>query len=255
MPSLDALEQPAASGTTDAVMVLMHGVGGAGERMMGLAKALGQTFPNAHFYAPNGPVPYVAGSDPKNPGASTEPEPGRYQWYVRTSEQTRQDGLYAVAEPVNAFIGESLAAHGLDESRCVVIGFSMGAITALNVMPRRGTPIGAFVAHSGYLFSPDSLAIRTRQKERFHAEVASKTPACLIHGLKDTTLPWQTMHEAALTYEESEISTELHLLGGLGHAMDHRSISIIEAFINRCLYADPAMNVEEANRLLPGLRQ
>ncbi len=255
MPSLDALEKPAASGTTDAVMVLMHGVGGAGERMMGLANALAKTFPNAHFYAPNGPIPYVAGSDPKNTGASTEPEPGRYQWYVRTSEQTRQEGLYAVAEPVSAFIGESLAVHGLDESRCVVIGFSMGAITALNVMPRRGTPIGAFVAHSGYLFSPDSLAIRARQKERFRAEVTSKTPACLIHGLKDTTLPWQTMHEAALTYEEAEISTELHLLGGLGHAMDHRSISIIEAFITRHLYTDPSVDVEKADRLLPGLRQ
>ena len=194
MPSLDAREQSSSSGTANAVMVLMHGVGSAGERMMGLASALGESFPNAHFYAPNGPVPYVASSDPKNPGTGTEPEPGRYQWYVRTSEQTRQDGLYAVAEPVNAFIGECLAAHGLDESRCVVIGFSMGAITALNVVPRRGTPIGAFVAHSGYLFSPDSLATRTRQKERFHAEAANKTPACLIHGLQDTTLPWQTMH-------------------------------------------------------------
>jgi phospholipase/carboxylesterase len=236
-------------------MVLMHGVGGAGVRMMGLASALGKAFPNVHFYAPNGPIPYVPGSDPKNPGAGTEPEPDRYQWYVRTSEQTRQDGLYAVAEPLNAFIAESLAAHGLDESRCVVIGFSMGAITALNVMPRRSAPIGAFVAHSGYLFSPDSLAIRMKQKERFHAEVTNKTPACLIHGLKDTTLPWQTMHEAALAYEEAEISTEFHLLGGLGHAMDHRSISIIESFISRHLYADPSIDVGEANKKLPGLRQ
>ena len=169
-----------------------------------------------------------------------EPEPGRYQWYVRTSEQTRQDGLYAVAKSLEDFLTECQSEHMLNRSRCVIIGFSMGAITALNVLPRNKEPIGAFVAHSGYLFSPDSLA--------------SMTPACLIHGLQDTTLPWQTMHEAGITYEEAGIYTELHLLGGLGHAMDHRSMDIIDDFIRRHLYTDPRRDLTEGDALLPGLR-
>lgn len=254
MKSLNTLELPSKNGSTKTIIVLLHGVGGAGERMMGLAKALRERFVDAHFYAPDGPLPYVAGTDPKNPNTSMEPEPGRYQWYVRTSEQTRQDGLYAVAKSLEDFLTECQSEHMLNRSRCVIIGFSMGAITALNVLPRNKEPIGAFVAHSGYLFSPDSLAIRTRQKEIFHSEVASMTPACLIHGLQDTTLPWQTMHEAGITYEEAGIYTELHLLGGLGHAMDHRSMDIIDDFIRRHLYTDPNRDVTEGDALLPGLR-
>lgn len=238
MATLNGPQRTPEAGEPDSVVLLLHGVGSAGDRMIGLADQLAAALPRTRFYAPNAPNPYDPGRDPKNVKGASDDATGRYQWYDRFSERTRQEGLYSVAKPLNAFIAECLRENDLDESRCGVIGFSQGAITGLSVMPRRSTPLAAFIPHSGYLFSPDSLAQRTKQRERFFAEVVSRTPTCAIHGLDDTTLPWQTLQEAALTYDEADIPTELHLIGGLGHATNDRTVSIMGAFLQRQLKLD-----------------
>ena len=203
--------------------------------MIWVADAMADAFPGAHFYTPDAPFAYDPANDPKNPAGPSDTTEGRHQWYSRVSEQTRQEGLYALKATFDGYIAELTGAHGLDASRCAVIGMSMGCIVGLHYVPRRDTPLAAFVGHSAYLFSPDSLAKRRTQVERFQAEVVSRTPTAIIHGLEDTTQPWQNAVEATLTYEDAKIPVELHLLSGLGHTMASRSVTLAAEFIGRQL--------------------
>ena len=113
---------------------------------------------------------------------------------------------------------------------------SQGAITLLNCVPFFAHPVGAAVAHSGYLFSPDSLASRQSQVPEFRTAATGRTPFCCIHGLLDFTLPWQTHLEAATLFDEIGIPTEFHLLSGVKHAeFEPRSQALAIEFIRRLL--------------------
>ena len=238
MATLDGPQRdPRHGGEADSVVVLLHGLSSSGGDIIGLADRLAEALPGTRFYAPNAPYPYDVANDPKTDRAPDFDTAGRYQWYSRYSERTRQKGLSEVAEPINAFIATCAKENGLAESRCAVVGFSQGCITALNFVPRRGTPLGALVAHSGYLFSPDSLVQRKAQRARFFAEVGSHTPTCGIHGIEDPAQPWQVLQEAMLTYDEAGIPAEFHLIGGLGHAIGERSVTIMSSFLQEHLGA------------------
>jgi phospholipase/carboxylesterase len=229
---------PKSGGPADAVVLLLHGMGGNGERTIVHADTLGEAFPNAHFYAPDASNPYIPAVDPKTFDMDERPTPGRFMWYSRYSEETRETGLYETGSLLDTYIDECVAAHGLDRSRAVIVGISQGAIVSDFCVPRLGLPIAAAISHSGYLFSPDSLAIRRSQIPQFKKEITNRlTPHCLIHGLKDDRLPWQTGLEAATAFEESGIPVEFHLLAGLQHAiLDDRSMTLIIEFGNRHLY-------------------
>ena len=231
------LEQAPASGNkADRVVIVLHGYGSNKERAFEQAPWIAGAFPDAHIYAADGTFPFVPIMDPKSPDMGTEPVDGRRVWYHRYSESTRQEGLATTRQKLDAYIDECAAASGLSRERVALLGLSQGAITLLNTVPFYDRPVGAAIAHSGYLFSPDSLASRQRQLAEFRAAVVGKTPFCSIHGLLDFTLPWQSHLEAATLFDECGIATEFHLLTDLKHAdCEERSQAIATEFIRRQL--------------------
>lgn len=222
---------PLNGGKPDSVIIMLHGLSSSGDKMVSLADDLSPLLPGTIFYAPNAPYPYDAINDPKNERSPDFNEPGHYQWYSRYSEKTRQKGLVEIAEPIDQYIRSCVNENALSFDKCGIIGFSQGCITALNVVPRLNYQLGAMVAHSGYLFSPDSLAQRKNQRSQFFTELRNATPTCGIHGIEDAAQPWQVMHEAMLTYDEAKIPAEFHLIGGLGHAIEDRSVKIMAGFL------------------------
>jgi phospholipase/carboxylesterase len=243
MPVFDHLElPPSAGGAADAVIIVLHGYGSNAERSIEASRWIADVFPNAHVYAPNGTFQHIGIMDPKGIGMETEPSPGRHVWYHRYSEKTRQDGLNETLTMLDAYFDECAAAHGLDRSRVAAIGLSQGAITLMNCIPLMEREIGCSIPHSGYLFSPDSIAQRNTQVPAYKEMIRSKTPSCFIHGMADFTLPWQTSLEAANFYDENGIPVEFHLLAGLKHAqMEERSQVLAAEFIGRYVYARTAV--------------
>lgn len=238
MSTLEGPRRGTASGkAADSFVVLLHGLSSNGAAMMGLADDLAEALPDTAFYAPNAPFQYDAANDPKSNRPPDFDATGCYMWYNRYSERTRIEGLYAIAEPINAFIAECARELGVEESRGAVIGHSQGCIVGLNIVPRRAAPLAALVAHSGYLFSPDSLAQRKWQRQRFFAEVASKTPTCGISGIEDPAQAWESMVESMTAYDEAGIHTELHVIGGMGHNVTPRSTEIMQGFLREQLGA------------------
>lgn len=237
MATLSGIERgPRAGGKPDSLMIMLHGLGSRGATFEPSIDVLAPAFPHMQFYAPNAPLPYDPAQDPKNPRGAADPNrEDRWWWYSRYSEETRVAGLYAVAEHVNGFIDERMAHHGVDATRTIVFGFSQGCITALNVIPRRPTALAGMIAHSGYLFSPDSLPQRKQQRARFMTEIASKTPTCCINGIEDLAQSWKMNQEAALVLDEAGVPVEFHLVGGLGHAISKQTLAIVRDFTERHL--------------------
>ncbi len=227
---------PASGNNADRVIIILHGYGSSAAKAIEQASWLAPAFPDAAIYAGDGTFPFVALLDPKSPDMADGPVEGRNVWYQRYSEATRQEGLAATRTKLDAYIDECAAAHDLDRSKVALIGISQGAIQTLNSVPFFERPIGAAVAHSGYLFSPDSLASRKAQLAEFRPAAVGKTPVCSLHGLLDFTLPWQSHIEAATLFDEMGIPVEFHLLSGLRHAdFEPRSQAIAIEFIRRML--------------------
>ena len=226
---------PLNGGKPDSIIIMLHGLSSSGDKMISLADDLSPLLPGSVFYAPNAPYPYDAINDPKNERAPDFNEPGHYQWYSRFSEKTRQKGLLEIQTTIDQYIKYCVEENQLSFDKCAIVGFSQGCITALNVLPRLEYQLGALIAHSGYLFSPDSLVQRKNQRARFFEELRSSTPTCGIHGIEDAAQPWQVMHEAILTYDEAKIPSEFHLIGDLGHAIGERSVEIMGSFLKRNL--------------------
>ena len=59
--------------------------------------------------------------------------------------------------PINAYVDDLLGQHGLDPSRCALVGFSQGAIVGLHVALRRRVAVGGLVAFSGLIATSDRL--------------------------------------------------------------------------------------------------
>ncbi len=203
---------PGADTATDSLVVLLHGIGASGDDLIGLADYWAGTLPNTAFYSPHAPHPY-------------DDAPMGYQWYSRHTEQSRIDGVYEVEGPLNAYVDDLLGQHGLDPSRCALVGFSQGAIVGLHVALRRRVAVGGLVAFSGLIGTSD----------RLKGELASKLPVCLVHGADDPVLPAEGSEAAGRLLTDLGVPNEVHILPGLGHAIDQRGLEHATRFLLKVL--------------------
>ena len=211
--TLTGPRHPPKSGTsTDSLIVLLHGIGASGDDLIGLADAWADALPHTVFHSPNAPLHF-------------DDAPFGYQWYSRRTDQSRVSGLYEVEGTVNAYVDDLLARYELAPARCVLVGFSQGSIVSLHVAPRRKEALGGVVSFSGRMVTADTL----------REELANRTPICLVHGAEDPVLPSEGTVEGAATLSELDVPHELHILPGLGHAIDARGLEKASQFIQGVL--------------------
>jgi len=188
-----------AAGKAQQLVVLLHGWGANGDDLIGLAPYLARGLPNARFLSPNAPFP-------------CEANPMGLQWFSLSdrSESQMLAGLRLAASLVDAFLDEQLAAHGLDDSRLALVGFSQGTMLALQVALRRKAPPAALVGFSGALLGAETLA----------AEIAARPPVLLVHGQADSVVPPQASQATANALQALAVPVELLLRPGLAHSID-----------------------------------
>lgn len=205
---------PTSKRKPDSLVFMLHGIGADGSDLIGLADVFARDLPDTAFFSPDAPHPFA------------EAPFGR-QWYSRGTPQARVEGVRAVAPVVDAYVDELARQHGLPPGRCVLLGFSQGAIVSLHAAPRRQVPLAGVVALSGALVTGDTLA----------AEAANKAPILLVHGAADRVLPASGSQLAAAALEGIGVPAELHVLPDLGHAIDERVLRLAAAFMQRVLGA------------------
>ncbi|MCI2398451.1 alpha/beta fold hydrolase [Aliiroseovarius subalbicans] len=210
---LDFKRRPAASGTTNSVVIFLHGYGADGNDLLGLADPLAPHMPDTVFIAPDAPEKCAG-----NPmGFQWFPIP----WIDGSSEEDSARGAAQAAQDIDAFIDQILEQEGIEPAQLIVVGFSQGTMMALRVLPRRDEPIAGLVAFSGRLLEPDTFA----------DSVVSKLPVMLIHGDQDDMVPPGHFHEAGEALEAAGFETYGHIMQGTGHGIANDGLSVALSFM------------------------
>ena len=146
-PMLDGPRLEAASGSADALVVLLHGYGANGEDLIALGQEWRRALPRAAFVAPNAPEALpMAGM-------------GGLQWFPLTMRDPTEywRGVSAAGPGLAAFLEAELKRHRLPPQRLALVGFSQGTMMALHVGLRLNPPPAALIGYSGMLAGPEHL--------------------------------------------------------------------------------------------------
>ncbi|GLK77687.1 phospholipase [Methylopila jiangsuensis] len=181
-----------------ALVILLHGVGSRGADLAGLAGALGPRLPGAAFASPDAPFAFDQG------GA------GRQWFSVRgVTEANRPERVRAARAAFDQTVQGLVEGHGLAGSlrRVALVGFSQGSIMALDALASGRWPVGAIVAFSGRLASPEPLT------------PAPETRTLLIHGDADPVMPVGESEKAETALRRAGADVRRRTLPRLGHAI------------------------------------
>lgn len=190
--------------------ILLHGVNARGRDVAALAR--------------NWDLPEMAVAAPDGPEPSGE-TPGARRWFSLQgiTPENRPGRVVAARAAFDRILEETIAAHGLSgrPERVALVGFSQGAIMALDAVASGRWPVAAVVALSGRYATPDALPART--------------PALIVHGEADPAIPPSESLNADLCLRRIGCPVETHLLPGLGHHIGPESAALTRAFLRRHL--------------------
>jgi len=233
MATVDALkgphQMPASGKAAKSAVVLLHGYGSNGDDLIGLVPFFARLLPDTVFYSPHAPQPIESGFA------------GGFQWFslatydpdlmrrdARRMEETFRlfrQGAAANTTVVNSYIDQILAAHGLEDRRLALLGFSQGTMMALHVGLRREKQIGGILGYSGAVTGADVLA----------AEIKSKPPVALVHGDADAIIPHQALAAGAKALAGVGIAAETHSVRGLQHGIDGEAAQFGATFLHKVI--------------------
>lgn len=201
---------PQGGGKPGHLVVLLHGYGADGNDLIGLAPLLAELMPDTVFHAPNAPQP-------------CEGNPFGYQWFgiSRLDPAIALAGVRTAAPLLDAYLDETMAAYGLDESKTVLVGFSQGTMMALHVGLRRKKQLAGIIGLSGMLAGAELLK----------SELQNKPPVLLIHGDSDEMLPHTLTQRAAEALKGAGIGVGVHIAPGVGHSIDETGLQLAARFL------------------------
>lgn len=197
----------------NALIVFLHGMGGYGRYFASVATRWQQQWPTAHFTLPDGPFPFTQGDG--------------FQWFdIDDDTPGRRCARIAAARAsFDAIIQKAIDRYQMTDrpERVALVGFSQGAIMALDTLASDRCPYGAIVAFSGYLPAcPD-------------AHLTRRTPVALIHGMADEKLPWQHSQQTERALTQAGVDCELHLLPNVDHRVSVAGANLASDFLTRVM--------------------
>ncbi|MEL7343477.1 MAG: dienelactone hydrolase family protein [Pseudomonadota bacterium] len=213
--TLTAHRKPSTSGTTDTVMVFLHGYGADGADLFGLADAFAPAMPDTVFLAPDAPEP-----------CSVNPL-GR-QWFPiphmdGSSAVQAATSMAASTDALSQFLDGVLADEGITPAKLILFGFSQGTMMSLHHAPKRAEPIGAILGFSGRLIAPETWA----------PEVQSRMPVFLTHGDADPVVPFAEMAAAEAALLKADFTVETHVMPGTPHGIAPDGLQAAFEFLRR----------------------
>lgn len=221
---LQFLEYKAKTTTTPKqLVILLHGYGSNGHDLIAIAPELSASLPDAHFISPHAAFPFEGGGF-------------AYQWFslMRRDEDFMLEGARAAEKILNAFIDQQLKRFDLPPSALALVGFSQGSMIILQTIFRRSEPIGGALCYSGMMLAGDTLK----------AEIKSRPPTMLIHGVEDQVIDPRAMGLAAKVLERENVPCTTLLRDKLGHGIDAAGIVEGGAFLKRCLLKDDSVRLQ-----------
>jgi phospholipase/carboxylesterase len=181
------------------LVVLLHAEGSSGQEVIDLALNFAPDLPKADFLAAEAPFPAAAGR----------------RWFPGEGESASAiaAGLTAGAPLLDMFLDEMLAARRLPGDHLALVGFSHGAMLALDVGLRRAVPPAVIIAFGGAL--PEGRDIGTPR---------AQPPVVFIHGEDDAVVPLADMIATRDRLKALGLPARSMRRPGLGHGVDDEGI-------------------------------
>ncbi len=181
------------------LMILLHGAGGDANTLAPLAEVLHRAFPRALLLALQAAVAFDEGG-----GA---PGPGR-QWFSLQgiSEANRPGRIAPVLPALRQAVREAQQASGVGPAATALVGFSQGAILALELSALEDGLVGRVLAFAGrYATLPE----RAPRYTTIH----------LFHGADDAVIPAAQARAAMQRLGELQGDATIDIASGVGHAL------------------------------------
>jgi phospholipase/carboxylesterase len=210
---------PAAGGAAKQLVVFLHGFGADGNDLIAIGREWARVLPHAAFVSPHAPE-------------ACEMAPMGRQWFALTFRQAGEieRGVALAAPALNAFIDAELARHGLRQEALALVGFSQGAMMALQVGLSRAAPPAAIVGYSGALGNVEVLE---------GGSTRNWSAILLVHGDMDEVIPVEALYHARGQLGAAGIPVEWHIAQGMGHGIDGESLALGGAFLRQAFGGAP----------------
>jgi len=197
-------------GEAKKLMVLLHGYGSDGNDLIGLANYWQSAMPDTLFVAPNGPQ-----KCPMNPNG--------YQWFDLdvNREMSRLTGGEKARPILDEFFEQLWKQSGFSAKDTFIVGFSQGAMMALEVGLRMQEPPKGIISFSGGLIGPDD----------WEKQINIKPPVCLVHGEADDVVPYSMSINSKTRLENIDIPCAMQIEPGLGHTISVEGLGFALAFM------------------------
>lgn len=185
------------------LVLLFHGVGSSAANLVPLGEAIAQARPDAMVVSVDAPHASTLGS-------------GR-EWFsvLGVTEQNRPARIAQVMPGFLQAIAHWQQAAGVAPEHTVLVGFSQGAILALESTQGQGSlAAGRVIALAGRFAQP---VRRAPAGVQIH----------LVHGEADNVVPTRCSVEGAAALQAHGAQVTLDLLPGLGHGIDGRAVDAV----------------------------
>jgi phospholipase/carboxylesterase len=192
------------------LLLLFHGVGSSARDLAALGEALAPRLPDAVIVSVQAPEASGRG----------------WQWFsVQAVTETNRPARVSAAMPgfVQAVM-QWQQVCSVGAAATTLVGFSQGAIMALESTQLDTPPAARVIALSGRFARPPRIA---------HGSVRTH----LLHGDTDAVMPVQGAVDALARLQDLGAVATLDLFPGLGHGVDER---VVDAIVRRLNDAVPA---------------
>lgn len=147
-------------------------------------------------------------------------EPRYYEWYPAPNGPEDQEkavnGISAAVTEINKRIAKIQRSFHLKRQQICLIGYSAGAVMALQVLSTSKQPFGAVVSFAGAILEPAKLP-----------QAMTQTPVLLRHAINDDCFKWEERYlpmKNALLEKGYNLYTSERQYGGHGMSIDDAEI-------------------------------
>lgn len=182
------------------IVIFLHGYGASGSNLLPFAHHWQEALPSTLFLAPNAPEKIE--------------ETGGYQWFSLSDRSFKgmRLGLEKARSIFLNYIDEILNSYSLTYQDLALVGFSQGAMVALDLLFSQ-KDIKGIIGYSGAFYPPEG----TWNKP-------IKTKVLLVHGTHDTVVPFSAMTEAEKNLKKYHVSVSTLTCFSLDHSINEEGI-------------------------------
>lgn len=186
------------------LVLMLHGVGSNGADLAGLVRYFQPVVPDSVFRSPDAPHAFATSGNAR-------------QWFSISgiTEANRPARVVAARAGLDALIDASLAQTKARD--VVLIGFSQGAIMALDALARgKVAKVVAFAGRLAFDGTPTP---------------APKARALLIGGTSDQVMPHRLSSEAGARLSAAGVKTQVVILPDVAHTITAEGITLAQGFL------------------------